>query len=119
VLVEALLATRIAGQATSQDPDWWVFGGLLTLTDVLVSPFRDIKPEPSFKETGVVEFATLVAFEAYLVAGLALIFLIQLVHIGAWFVRRARRSSKPALTLMEPVLVEPAAVPQQEGSQAA
>ena len=117
IVIEALLATRIAGQATSQEPNWWVFGGILTVTDVLVAPFRNLQPEPIVKDTGVVEFSTLVALEAYLVGFLALIFLIQLVHIGAWFFRGGRRSSKPALALMES---QPAAIGlEQESSQQA
>ncbi len=118
IVIEASLATRIAGQMTSQDPSWWAFGGLLAGTDVLVAPFRDLRPEPAMKETGVVEFSTLVAFEAYLVAFLALIFLIQLTHISAWFVRRARsgRRRRPALALIHPQPAVPGAQSLEESS---
>ncbi|MGE0058568.1 MAG: hypothetical protein AB7P33_14745 [Dehalococcoidia bacterium] len=116
IVVELLLIGRIAGQATSQDPQWSPFATLLWLTDYLVLPFRDLRPEPALKDTGVVEFATLVAVEAYLVAFLALIFLIQLVHICAWFVRRSRRNNRPTLSTVDP---QPPASQAQETQQAA
>jgi hypothetical protein len=100
-VIEMLIGTRILFQATSQNPNWWPFALDLKLTDVLVSPFRDIQAEPEVKQTGVVEFAALVAFEAYLIAALALLFLIQVVHILAWFVRRGRRGRTPALAVVE------------------
>jgi hypothetical protein len=101
LVIEMLLGTRILFQATSQDPTWWPFAWNLKLTDVLISPFLDVRPEPTVKETGVVEFATLVAFEAYLIAALALLLLIQVVHIFAWIFRRGRRSNRPVLTVIE------------------
>jgi hypothetical protein len=113
LVIELLLGTRILFQATSQNPEWWPFALDLKLTEFLVSPFRDLRPEPEMKETGIVEFATLVAFEAYLVTALALIFLIQLVHISAWFVRRGRRDRRARLSV-----VEPAAMAEQEPAQA-
>jgi len=111
IVIEALLATRIAGQATSQDPNWRVFGGLLTITDFLVAPFRDLRPEPVTKPTGVVEFSTLVAFEAYLVGFLVLIFLLQLTRISAWFIRRSRKPRRPSPTVVETPALEPLAAP--------
>jgi hypothetical protein len=114
--IEALLGARIVGQATSQSADVWPFSFVFWLTDFLVQPFRDIRPEPALKETGIVEFATLIAFEAYLVAFLVLIFLIQVVHISAWFVRRARRRAQASLATVEPVAVS---TPQTETQQAA
>lgn len=114
--IEALLGARIVGQATSQDPAIFPFSFVFWLTDLLVLPFRDLRPEPAIKETGIVEFATLVAFEAYLVAFLVLIFLIQVVHITAWFVRRSRRRSRPALVTVEQA---PATTQQTETQQAA
>ena len=99
--VEALLGARIAAQATSQSSDLMPFSFVFWLSGYLVQPFRDIRPDPALKETGIVEFSTLVAFEAYLVFFLVLIFLIQVVHISAWFVRRARRRETPVLSSVE------------------
>lgn len=115
--IQLLLAARILGQVTSQDPSWWPFAAVLFVSDILVQPFRSIQAEPALKQTGVVEFASLVAFEAYLVAFLTLIFLIQVVHIGAWFVRRNRGKAAHA-PATEPV---PAGLPSQpaEAQQAA
>ena len=109
LVIEMLLGTRILFQATSQDPNWWPFALDLKLTDVLIQPFRDIRPEPEVKETGVVEFAVLVAFEAYLIAALVLLFVIQVVHILAWFVRRGRRHPLPVISTIEPLTT-----PQEE-----
>jgi hypothetical protein len=114
--IEALLGARIAGQATSQNPAIFPFSFVFWLTDFLVLPFRNLQPEPAIKETGIVEFATLVAFEAYLVAFLVLIFLIQVVHITAWFVRRSRRRSGPVLVTVEQA---PVSTQQTETQQAA
>ena len=112
VSIEALIATRIVGQATAQNPDWWVFGAVLTITDFLLQPFRDIRPEPALKETGVVEFTAILAFEAYLVAFLALIFLVQATRSCAWLLRSVQTPRHRALRVAEPVPPQIAIEPQ-------
>jgi hypothetical protein len=117
--IEVLLGTRIIGQATSQAPDVFPFSAVFLTTDYLVLPFRNLRPEPDWKETGIVQFATLVAFEAYLIAFLALIFLVQVVHIAAWFVRRGRRNASAKLAAVVETDVAQVGVPQPETQQAA
>lgn len=99
--IEGLLALRILGQATSADTSSSLFRPVMVITDLLVAPFRDLRPEHTAKDTGIIEFSSLVAFEAYLVIGLALIFLIQVTRIAAWFITRKRRALAQAALAAE------------------
>lgn len=112
--IEGLLALRILGQATSTDPSSFPFRPVVALTNLLVAPFRNLRPEYTAKETGIIEFSSLMAFEVYLVAGLALIFLIQVTRITAWYVTRKRRALAQAA-----LAAELQGTPEPEAAEAA
>jgi hypothetical protein len=78
IFVESLLAFRLWTQIRGQDVSSGLSGLAFEMSGFFVSPFRELEPTQPIKETGIIEFATLVAMEAYLivaVGGLVLLFL--------------------------------------------
>jgi hypothetical protein len=121
-VVEALLIGRIFVQLAYDPEVTGLAGTVLMLTDPLVEPFRDLEGTAILHDTGVVEFATLTAMEAYLVATIAfviaLLFWSEFLHmyrrIATYFYERSERrkqvrdASEPQLQ-SEPVAITPVA----------
>jgi hypothetical protein len=95
--VEALLATRLWAQLTHQSITSGALAMVFDVTGFLISPFADMEPSQPIKSTGVLEFATLVALNAYLAATLAgllaLFILPKLVRLVLWASAAAARAS--------------------------
>ena len=74
---------------------------LLSLSTPLVEPFRSIEVAPPLKQTGVVDFPTLIAIEIYvvgtlvLVTGLVTLALLTKLGVAVW--RWQRNRSAPTL----------------------
>ena len=87
---------------------------MLSLTDPIVAPFRDVEGTAILHDTGVVEFATLTAMEAVLVGALAtvvvLMFWSEFLHmyrrVRDFFVERSQRrqARKEAAEEQQPAL---------------
>src|SRR6266540_3771203 len=73
-VIEALLGLRLWVQL-SNSPISGTTVLLMDVTNKLVSPFRSLDGVVPIKQTGILEFATLAAIEAYLVLALALVLL--------------------------------------------
>ena len=69
--IEALLAYRLWVQLTSQTLTSGALSLLFDVSTFLITPFASMETTTPIKTTGVLEFSTLVALEAYLAATLA------------------------------------------------
>jgi hypothetical protein len=70
LVVEGLLAFRLWVQITNQSLTSSAMSLLFEASTFLISPFASMETTQPIKDTGVLEFATLVALEAYLAATL-------------------------------------------------
>jgi hypothetical protein len=86
IIIEALLALRVWAQLTSQ-PESGVVSVILGVSGLLVAPFRGFEGSPPLQETGILEFATILAIEAYLVGWLAAVFIACSARVIAGDVR--------------------------------
>jgi len=127
VAVEGLLAGRVFVQLAYEENVGGMAGDVLNLTDPLVAPFRDLEGTALLHDTGVVEFATLTAMEAVLIATIAAVVLLmfwsEFLHmyrrIAGFFTERSdRRQQRYADAEPEPVL-DPAPVMPVIETQAA
>jgi hypothetical protein len=120
VVVEALLVGRMFVQLAYEPQVTGIAGTVLMLTDPLVSPFRELEGTAILHDTGVVEFATLTAMEAYLVGTivfvLALLFWSEFLHmyrrVAAYFYERGQRrqavvSNEAAVPEAQPASITP------------
>jgi hypothetical protein len=103
IVIEALLAVRLWAQLTSQAATEQPLSYVFSATDFLIGPFRSAETAQPIRETGVLEFSTLVAMEAYLAAavgGMLLLFIApRLVRLAMSFVLPA---PEPATATSEP-----------------
>ena len=102
VALEGVLAGRVFVQlAYEANPDGMA-GDVLNLTDPIVAPFRDLEGTTLLHDTGVVEFATLTAMEAVLIATIGavvvLMFWSEFLHmyrrIAEFFTERSERKQQ-------------------------
>jgi hypothetical protein len=77
VALEGLLAGRVFVQLAYEDNVEGLARNVLTLTEPIVAPFRELEGTALLHDTGVVEFATLAAMEAVLVATIAAVLLLM------------------------------------------
>ncbi|MPZ48370.1 MAG: hypothetical protein GEU75_03500 [Dehalococcoidia bacterium] len=100
LIVEGLLAARLWAQLTRQSLETWLMRSVFSATDFLISPFQDLEPSQSIRMTGVLEFATLVAMEVYLVAilgGLLFFFILsKLVNLAIFLAKLPSERPAPA-----------------------
>ena len=105
--IEAMLLVRIWAQATAQPVQDGLMEGLFSLTDDLASVFTPLTGEAPLHETGVIDYAVLLAAEVYFVATLALLGL-TLAAIKGWALfGRLRRRSLPPFVQAEIAYVRP------------
>ncbi len=90
-LIEAMLAGRLWLQLTNEDTDATGLKALLvSVTDFLVSPFKGYESTVlTERSSGVFEFSTLVAVEAYLIATLAIVLAIVGIRFMSFFTEQA------------------------------
>jgi hypothetical protein len=111
VAIEALLVGRLFVQLAYEDRITGVAGTVLTLTDPLVAPFTDLEGTYILHDTGVVQFATLTAMEAYLVGTIvfviALLFWSEFLHmyrrVATYFYERSERRKRSVAEPEQPV----------------
>jgi len=126
--IEGLLAGRVFVQLAYEPTVNGIAGTVLELTDPIVAPFQDLEGTPLLHDTGVVEFATLTAMEAVLVATIAAVVLLmfwsEFLHmyrrVAMFFIERAeRRQQRYAEEDAEPEAAAPAPVQKIESQSAA
>jgi hypothetical protein len=109
--VEILLGARVFTQVAYKEDVGGIAGTLLSETDMLVAPFENFEGSPVLHDTGVVEFATLTAMEAYLVLTIgiviSLMFWSEFLHmyrrVRDFFIARSlRRQARAAMQEVEP-----------------
>jgi uncharacterized membrane protein YciS (DUF1049 family) len=90
-LIEAMLAGRLWLQLNNEDADATGLKALLvSVTDFLVSPFRGYESTVlTERSSGVFEFSTLVAVEAYLIGTLAIVLTIVAIRFMSFFTEQA------------------------------
>jgi hypothetical protein len=90
-LIEAMLAGRLWLQLNNEDADATGLKALLvSVTDFLVSPFRGYESTVlTERSSGVFEFSTLVAVEAYLIGTLAIVLAIVAIRFMSFFTEQA------------------------------
>jgi hypothetical protein len=105
VAVEGLLAGRVFVQLAYEENVGGMGGDVLNLTDPIVAPFRDLEGTTLLHDTGVVEFATLTAMEAVLIATIGAVLLLmfwsEFLHMYRriaefWAARSERRQQRNA-----------------------
>ena len=95
-VIEAMLAVRLwlqmnDGGATTSGLE----SGLLSITDLLVSPFKDSDPSVARDQgSAFFEFATLVAVEAYLIGTLAIVLSIVAIRTAVFTIRKAAAAKR-------------------------
>jgi len=115
VALEGLLAGRVFVQLAYEDNVQGLGGRVLTLTDPLVEPFKGLEGTAILHDTGVVEFATLTAMEAVLIATIAavvvLMFWSEFLHmyrrIRDFFAEQSERRQARTETVVEEEPVPP------------
>jgi hypothetical protein len=75
--IEGLLAGRVFVQLAYEENVGGLAGSVLGLTDPIVAPFSDLEGTALLHDTGVVEFATLTAMEAVLIATIGAVLLLM------------------------------------------
>lgn len=94
----AVLALRVWLQLTGETDATGLLGLGYDASAVLVGPFKSFEPSTPIKDSGILEFSTLVAIEAYLIAtliALTLMFTARLAVFAApKVVHRKRRVAK-------------------------
>ena len=90
-LIEAMLAGRLWLQLNNEDADATGLKALLvSVTDLLVSPFNGYESTVlTERSSGVFEFSTLVAVEAYLIGTLAIVVAIVAIRFMSFFTEQA------------------------------
>src|SRR5688572_29454214 len=90
-LIEAMLAGRLWLQLNNEDADATGLKALLvSVTDFLVSPFSGYESTVlTDRSSGVFEFSTLVAVEAYLIGTLAIVLAIVAIRFMSFFTEQA------------------------------
>lgn len=95
--IVALLALRVWLQLTGETAAGGIVGFGYELSGALTDPFRHFEPSTPMKDSGVLEFSTFVAMEAYLIAtlmALTLLFSLRLTFFAAPRMLRAARSAR-------------------------
>jgi uncharacterized membrane protein YciS (DUF1049 family) len=90
-IIEAMLAGRLWLQLNNEDTDATGLKALLvSVTDLLVSPFSGYESTVlTERSSGVFEFSTLVAVEAYLIGTLAIVLAIVAIRFMSFFTEQA------------------------------
>lgn len=104
--IEALLGLRVWAQISNHSLHGGPLGLVFGLTDLLVQPFRSFEPSQPIRETGIIEIATLVAMEAYLIGTLALFFML----LGGSLAARVIKAPPQLTSGNAPILLPPAAI---------
>jgi hypothetical protein len=92
----ALLALRVWLQLTGDTVNSGLIGLGYDMSGVLTGPFRHFEPSVPIKDSGILEFSTLVAMEAYLIAtmmAMTLLFSMRLTLFAAPRMVRVARSA--------------------------
>jgi len=127
VAIEGLLAGRVFVQLAYEENAGGMAGDVLNLTDPIVAPFRDLEGTALLHDTGVVEFATLTAMEAVLVATIGAVVLLmfwsEFLHmyrrIAAFFAARSERRRQRKLNQEPEPVLDPAPLMPAIETQAA
>jgi uncharacterized membrane protein YciS (DUF1049 family) len=89
-IIEALLAARLWLQMTTNAPSSGLEALVISITDVLVSPFRGYETAViGERASGIFEFSTLVAVEAYLIGTLVIVLMIVATRFLAFSATQA------------------------------
>ncbi len=95
----AVLALRVWLQLTGETDATGLLGLGYDASAVLVGPFQSFEPSTSVKDNGILEFSTLVAIEAYLIATLVALTLMFSARLAVFaaprVVHRKRRIVMP------------------------
>ena len=93
-IILVLLSMRVWFQLVGQTQEGGTRGFIYDLSGVFVGPFHKFEPTTPIKENGILEFSSLVAIEAYLIAtlvALTVLFSARLALIAAPKVVHRRR----------------------------
>ena len=95
-VIVALLALRVWLQLTGETASGGIIGLGYDMSGVLQGPFAHFEPSTPIKDSGILEFSTLVAMEAYLIAtmmAMTLLFSLRLTLFAAPRMVRVARSA--------------------------
>ena len=109
--VEALLGARLWAQLTAQTIDTGVLRFVFDATGPLISPFEQFEPSSQIKQTGILEIATLIAMQAYLIATVAVLVFIAVLGTLIGISLKAPQEalvSEPTHATVIPAASEPA-----------
>ena len=107
-----LLGLRVWLQLVGETDRQGIVGTLYDLSGVLVSPFTKFEPTTPIKDNGILEFSSLVAIEAYLIAmlvALTVLFSARLALLAAPHVVHRKRPKTAAEKTLVPVPETPQA----------
>jgi len=129
IALEVTLTGRVFVQLAYEDNVDGLAGTVLTATDPIVAPFRDLEGTAILHDTGVVEFATLTAMEAVLVGTIAAVVLLmfwsEFLHmyrrVRDFFAERSerRQARTEAAEDLQPTFVEATPAPIADMNAAA
>lgn len=99
LVVQALLLTRVWLQLMGNTEQGGIVGHAYDASGVLTSPFTSFEPSTPIKDSGILEFSSLVAIEAYLVVtmlALTILMTLRLAVLGGTTLFRHTRKSREA-----------------------
>jgi hypothetical protein len=94
--IVGVLALRVWLQLTGDTSQSGIVGFAYDLSGMLAGPFRSLEPSTTVKDSGILEFSSLVAIEAYLIAtmlAMTLLFSLRLTLFAAPRMVRVVRST--------------------------
>lgn len=99
IAIQGLLVHRVWAQLMGETGIGGLRGFAYDLSSTLVAPFHSFEPTTPVKDTGILEFSSLVAIEAYLIVTLVVLTLLFSARIAVAaeksLARRSRRRRNP------------------------
>jgi hypothetical protein len=105
--IVALLVLRVWLQLTGDTSTGGLIGTAYDASGVLASPFKSFEPSTPMKTTGILEFSSLVAIEAYLIATMATLTLLLTLRLALAAAPHIVHDKKRLLPAEPPVFVPP------------
>jgi hypothetical protein len=102
-----VLALRVWLQLTGDTDQGGLVGLLYGLGGDLAGPFRSFEPTRSVKDSGILEFSTLVAIEAYLIATLIALTVLFSARLAVFAAPRVIHRRRPALKVEKAQVIAP------------
>jgi len=111
IVLIALLALRVWMQLMGETAAGGLMGLAYDASGVLASPFRSFEPTTPIRDNGILEFSTLVAIEAYLIATMVTLTVLFSARLAVMAAPRVVHRNRPI------VLKDTAFIPVQESTK--